>query len=115
MWVEGDKVLSTSPVTVYARFEQNTTGVVTPAPIAPDTPISSVTASEVRSIFLGVNSRKVMSLDGVLVRALGSCVDQLAEVFTDILNLSLLQTEILTCFKKTTIIPVLKKTHAVCL
>eukprot|EP00061_Rhincodon_typus_P013660 g40179.t1 len=44
-----------------------------------------------------------------------SCADQLVEVFTDIFNLSLLQAEVLSCFKKTTIIPVPKKTHAMCL
>eukprot|EP00061_Rhincodon_typus_P004424 g22531.t1 len=34
------------------------------------------------------------------------------EVFSDIFNLSLLQTKVPTCFKKTTIIPLPKKTHA---
>eukprot|EP00061_Rhincodon_typus_P009769 g33524.t1 len=42
-------------------------------------------------------------------------MDQLGEVFTDTLNLSLLQAEVLTCFKKTTTIPVPKKAHAMCL
>eukprot|EP00061_Rhincodon_typus_P013827 g40440.t1 len=46
-----------------AWFEQNTTSVATPDPTAPDTPVPSVTASEVRSDFLGVNPRKVMSPD----------------------------------------------------
>eukprot|EP00061_Rhincodon_typus_P000820 g12846.t1 len=83
----------------YARFEQNTIGVATPAPIAPDTPVPSVTASEIRSVFLRVNPRKVMGPDGVPGRAPRSCVDQLVEVFTDIFNLSLLQAEVPTCFK----------------
>eukprot|EP00061_Rhincodon_typus_P002230 g16948.t1 len=99
----------------YARFEQNTTGVATPAPIAPGTPVPSVTTSKVRLVFLGVNPRKTTDPDGVPGQALRFCADHLAEVFTDIFNLSPLQTEIPTCFKKTTIIPVLKKTHAVCL
>eukprot|EP00061_Rhincodon_typus_P007776 g29797.t1 len=38
-----------------------------------------------------------------------------AEIFTDIFYLSLLQAEVPTCFKKTTITPVPKKTHTVCL
>eukprot|EP00061_Rhincodon_typus_P014167 g41032.t1 len=76
-----------------ARFEQNASGVVTPAPTAPDTFVPSVIAAEVRSVFLGVNPRKVTGLDSVPGRALGSCADQLAEVFTDIFNLSLLQTK----------------------
>eukprot|EP00061_Rhincodon_typus_P006992 g28214.t1 len=92
----------------YSRFEQYTIGVATPALTAPDTPLPSVTASEVRSDFLGVNPRKVM---GPHSQPLRSCAHQLAEVFTDIFNLSLLQAEVLTCFKKTTIIPVPKKAH----
>eukprot|EP00061_Rhincodon_typus_P009661 g33320.t1 len=43
----------------YARFEQNTTGMVTRAPTAPETRVPPVTASEIRSIFLGVNPRIV--------------------------------------------------------
>eukprot|EP00061_Rhincodon_typus_P005620 g25365.t1 len=86
-----------------------------PAPTAPDTSLSSVTAADVRSIFLGVSPRKVIGLDGIPSRALGSCADQLTEVFTGIFNLSLLQARVSTCFKKTTIIPVPKKAHAMCL
>eukprot|EP00061_Rhincodon_typus_P012313 g37960.t1 len=56
-----------------------------------------------------------MGPDSIPNQALRSCVDQLAEVFTDIINLSLLQAKVPTCLKKTTIIPVPKKTHAVCL
>eukprot|EP00061_Rhincodon_typus_P006851 g27911.t1 len=53
-----------------------------------------------------------MGLDGVPGRALRSCADQLEQIFTDIFNLSLLQAEVPTCFKETTIIPVPKKTGA---
>eukprot|EP00061_Rhincodon_typus_P010230 g34360.t1 len=66
-------------------------------------------------LFLGVNPRKATGPDGVPGRALRSCVGQLVEGVTDIFNLSLLQAKVPTCFKKTTIIPVLRKTHAVCL
>eukprot|EP00061_Rhincodon_typus_P006622 g27453.t1 len=87
----------------YAQFEQNASGVAIPNPIAPVSPVPSVTASEVRSIFLGVNPRKVTGPDGLPGRTLRSSADQLA--FTDIFNLSLLQAEVPTCFKQTTIIP----------
>eukprot|EP00061_Rhincodon_typus_P014776 g42060.t1 len=80
-------------------------------PTAPDTCVPSVTALKVRSVFLGVSSRKARGPGGVPSRALGSCVDQLVVVFTDIFNLSLPETEVPTCFKKTTIIPIPKKTH----
>eukprot|EP00061_Rhincodon_typus_P011235 g36104.t1 len=82
---------------------------------ASDTPVPLVTAADVRSAFLGIKPRKAMDPDHVPSRALRSCVDQLAEVFTDIFNHSLPQAELLTCFKKTAIIPVPKKTHAMCL
>eukprot|EP00061_Rhincodon_typus_P017221 g45811.t1 len=97
----------------YAWFEQNTTGVAMPVSTAPDTPVPSVTTSDVRSVFLGVNPRNATGPGSVPGRALRSSVDQLAEVFTDIFNLSLLQAEVPTCFKKTTIIPVTKKAYAV--
>eukprot|EP00061_Rhincodon_typus_P003468 g20164.t1 len=99
----------------YARFEQNASSAVSLALTAPDAPVPTVTTSNARSFFLGVNPRKAPGLDGVPGRALRSCVDQLVEVFTDIFNLSLLQAKVPTCFKKATIIPVPKKTHAMCL
>eukprot|EP00061_Rhincodon_typus_P006053 g26277.t1 len=67
------------------------------------------------SVSLGINPRKAMGPDSVSGCAFRSCVDQLAEVFIDIFNLSLLQAEVPTCFTKTTIISVPKKTHATCL
>jgi hypothetical protein len=42
-------------------------------------------------------------------RALRTCADQLAVVFSDIFNHSLAQASIPTCFKMSTIIPVPKK------
>eukprot|EP00061_Rhincodon_typus_P011876 g37222.t1 len=56
------------------------------------------------SVFPRVKPRKAMGPDGVPGRALRCCVDQLGEVFTAIFNLALLQAEVPTCFKKTTII-----------
>ena len=41
--------------------------------------------------------------------------DQLASVFTDMFNLSLLESVITTCFKQTTIVPVPKNTKVTCL
>eukprot|EP00061_Rhincodon_typus_P008828 g31785.t1 len=89
--------------------------MVMPAPTALDTPVPSVTAADVRSVFLGVNPRNATGPESVPSRALRSCADLLAEVFTDIFNLSLLQAEVPTYFKKTTIITVPKKPHATCL
>eukprot|EP00061_Rhincodon_typus_P009144 g32404.t1 len=99
----------------YARFEQNASGTVTPAPPAPNTPVPSFTNADIRSVFLGTNPRKATGLDSVPGQALGSCAIQLVGVFTDIFNLSLLPAEFPTCFRKTTIILVPKKTYAMCL
>jgi hypothetical protein len=46
---------------------------------------------------------------------LQACSDQLAGVFTDIFNMSLIESVIATCFKQTTIVPVPKNTKATCL
>eukprot|EP00061_Rhincodon_typus_P008386 g30944.t1 len=98
---------------VPKKSTRNTTGVPTPAPTTPDTPVPSVTASEIRSIFLGVNPRKAMGSDSVPSQALRSCVDQLVEVFTDIFTLPILRAKVPTCFKKTTIISARKKLQKV--
>eukprot|EP00061_Rhincodon_typus_P015970 g43934.t1 len=66
-------------------------------------------SSDIRSVFLRVSARKVMALNGVLGQALRSCVDQLADVFTDTFSLSLLQTEVSACFKKTPSSPYQRK------
>ena len=46
---------------------------------------------------------------------LRACADQLAGVFTDIFNMSLIESVIPTCFKQITIVPMPKNTKATCL
>ncbi|XP_048459106.1 uncharacterized protein LOC125484431 [Rhincodon typus] len=99
----------------YAQFEQKANGMMSPALGTLDALASPVTVADVRSVYLRVNPRKATGLDDVPGCALRSCVDQLAEVFIDIFNLSLLQNKVPTCFEKTTIILVPKKIHAICL
>eukprot|EP00061_Rhincodon_typus_P016862 g45294.t1 len=89
-------------------------GTVLSTPTAQGATVPTVTAANVRSVFLRIHPRKATSPDGVPGCALRSSVDQLADVFTDVSNLSLLHAEA-TCFKKTTIIVVPKKIHATCL
>eukprot|EP00061_Rhincodon_typus_P011982 g37387.t1 len=85
---------------------------MSPAPTTLDAPATSATAADVKSAFLRVNPRKATGPDGVPSYALRSCAEQLVGVFTDIFNLSLLQAEVPTCLKETTIILAPKKTHA---
>eukprot|EP00061_Rhincodon_typus_P013312 g39613.t1 len=78
--------------------------------------LDSINKDEIaKYLEMHVKPRKASGPDGVPRHALRSCVDQLTGIFADIFNLSLLQSEVPTCFKKTTFIPVPKKTHATCL
>ncbi|KAI3356762.1 hypothetical protein L3Q82_003441 [Scortum barcoo] len=62
-----------------------------------------------------INTRKAPGPDGIPGRALKVCADQLADVFADIFNMSMLQSVVPTCFKETIIVPVPKKTKILCL
>ncbi|KAK1797191.1 hypothetical protein P4O66_008580 [Electrophorus voltai] len=66
-----------------------------------------ITESDVRRVFKRVNTRKAVGPDGICGRVLKACAGQLARVFTDIFNLSL--TLVPSSFKRSTIVPVLKK------
>ncbi|KAK1788576.1 hypothetical protein P4O66_002653 [Electrophorus voltai] len=68
-----------------------------------------ITESDVRRAFKRVNTRKVAGPDGICGRVLKACADQLAPVFTDIFNLSLMLGIVLSSFKRSTIVPVPKK------
>ena len=71
--------------------------------------------ADVRRELQRVNPRKSSGPDGVPGRVLRGCADQLAEVFTSIFNLSLHLSEVPTCFKQATIIPIPKKSSITCL
>ena len=62
-----------------------------------------------------INTRKAPGPDGIPGRALKVCADQLADVFTDIFNLSLLQPVVPACFKEIIIVPVPKRMKTLCL
>jgi hypothetical protein len=58
------------------------------------------------------NIHKAAGPDGLPGRVLRTCAEQLAGVFTDIFNMSLIESVIPTCFKQTTIVLVPKNTKA---
>ncbi|KAK3562698.1 hypothetical protein QTP86_005317 [Hemibagrus guttatus] len=62
-----------------------------------------------------INPRKAAGPDNIPGRVLRECAEQLADVFTDIFNISLSSTVVPTCLKTTTIIPVSKKSPVSCL
>ncbi|KAK3548417.1 hypothetical protein QTP70_012738 [Hemibagrus guttatus] len=62
-----------------------------------------------------VNPRKSAGPDNIPGRVLRECAEQLADVFTDIFNISLSSTVVPTCLRTTTIVPVPKKSTVSCL
>ncbi|KAK1802111.1 hypothetical protein P4O66_004452 [Electrophorus voltai] len=62
-----------------------------------------ITESDVRRVFKRVNTRKAVGPDGICGKVLKFCADQLAPVFTDIFNLSLMLGIVPSTFKQTTI------------
>ncbi|KAI4891143.1 hypothetical protein NFI96_005363 [Prochilodus magdalenae] len=92
----------------YARFEANNAAPATKLPVDQESCAPSISVSEVVN---PVNPRKTPGPDGVHNRVLRACAIQLAEVFTDIFNLSLRLSVIPTCFKRTTIVPVPKTVY----
>jgi hypothetical protein len=85
------------------------------APAVPDDCVITLSAADVSKTFKQVTIHKAAGPDGVPGHVLRACADQLASVFTDIFNLSLSKSVILTCFKQTTIFPVPKNTNVTCL
>ncbi|KAK1788245.1 hypothetical protein P4O66_016695 [Electrophorus voltai] len=68
-----------------------------------------LTAADVRRTLRGVNPRKAAGPDNIPGRVLRECADQLADVLTDIFNISLSCAVVPTCFKTTTIVSMSKK------
>ncbi|KAK3535395.1 hypothetical protein QTP70_012060 [Hemibagrus guttatus] len=79
-----------------------------------DMPLA-LSSAEVRMALRKTNPRKAASPDNIPGWALMVCSLELADMFTDIYNLSLAQALVPTCFKSTTIIPLPKKNTVTCL
>ena len=62
--------------------------------------------ADVSKTFKQINIHKAVGPNKLPGRVLKAYEDQLASVFSDIFNLSLTESVIPTCFKKTTIVPV---------
>ncbi|KAK1798910.1 hypothetical protein P4O66_007179 [Electrophorus voltai] len=71
-----------------------------------------LSTEDVRSVLNRVNARKAAGPDVVPGCVLRACAEQLAQVFTDIFNLSLAQAAVPTCWKTSTITPVPKRSSA---
>ncbi|KAI5612709.1 hypothetical protein C0J50_4441 [Silurus asotus] len=81
----------------------------------PSDQVLCLTTAKVRKTLCRVNPRKSAGPDNIPGRVLRECAEQLADVFTDIFNISLSSTTVPTCLKATTIIPVPKRSFVSCL
>ncbi|KAI3356445.1 hypothetical protein L3Q82_017655, partial [Scortum barcoo] len=90
--------------TFYARFESTSPAVEVQKAQEDHCPPVISRADVCRTL------KRLLDHDGIPGRALKVCADQLADVFADIFNVSLLQSVVPTCFKETIIVPVPKKT-----
>ncbi len=94
--------------TFYCRFEK--IPFTPPAtPLSP-TPALQIREDDVYQVFKKNKRRKAPGPDGVTPVCLKSCADPAGPpIFTQIFNRSLLLCEVLSCFKRSTIIPVPQK------
>ncbi len=102
----------------YCRFEKtphtrpehlSTQPLTPPATSLSPTPAIQISEDEVRQVFWKQKRKKAPGPDGVTPACLKSCADQLAPIFTKIFNRSLELCEVPSCFKRSTIIPIPKK------
>ncbi|GAA6106506.1 piezo-type mechanosensitive ion channel component 1-like, partial [Tachysurus ichikawai] len=95
----------------YTRFDvQNNVAARKTIPPPDDQVLCLSTADVCR-----VNPRKASGPDNIPGRVLRECAGHLADVFTDIFNISLISAIVPTCLKTTTIVPVPKKSTVSCL
>ncbi|KAI5086247.1 hypothetical protein C0J45_23420, partial [Silurus meridionalis] len=99
----------------YARFEVQNNMVVKKTTPPSSNQVLSLTTAEVRKTLCRVNPWKSAGPDSTRGRVLREYAQQLADVFRDIVNISLSSTTVLTCLKMTTIIPLLKRSTVSCL
>ncbi|KAI5108115.1 hypothetical protein C0J45_1709 [Silurus meridionalis] len=115
-----DEVKQESPWTLMFADDIVICAVYSPHPspelrCAADTSRQVSREAEVRKTLCRVNPRKSAGPDNIPGRVLRECAQQLADVFTDIFNISLSSATVPTCLKTTTIIPVPKKSTVSCL
>ncbi|KAK3554982.1 hypothetical protein QTP86_002415 [Hemibagrus guttatus] len=99
----------------YARFEAQNDVTARKTILPKRDQALCLTTADVRKTLCRVNPRKAAGPDNIPGRVLRECAEQLADVFTDIFNISLSSAIVQTCLKTTTIIPVPKKSPASCL
>ncbi|KAK3522953.1 hypothetical protein QTP86_010318 [Hemibagrus guttatus] len=99
----------------HARFEAQNEVTARKTIPPPEDQMLSLTTANVRKTLCRVNLQKAAGPDNIPGRVLRECAEHLADVFTDIFNISLSSAVIPTCLKTTNIIPVPKKSPVSCL
>ncbi|KAK3518337.1 hypothetical protein QTP86_003647 [Hemibagrus guttatus] len=99
----------------YAWFEAEN-GVTARKTIPPpEDQVLCLTTADVRKTLRRVNPRKASGPDNIPGRVLRECAEQLADVLTDIFNISLSSAIAPMCLKTAAIIPMPKKSSVSCL
>uniref|UniRef100_A0A1A8ATP4 Reverse transcriptase domain-containing protein n=1 Tax=Nothobranchius furzeri TaxID=105023 RepID=A0A1A8ATP4_NOTFU len=112
---DGDGSLPDALNNFYARFDRQNDVAARKSIPPPDDQVLCLTTAEVRKTLRRVNPRKAAGPDNIPGRVLKECAEQLADVLTDIFNISLSSAVVPTCFKAATIVPVPKKSSVSCL
>ncbi|KAK3568303.1 hypothetical protein QTP86_003536 [Hemibagrus guttatus] len=99
----------------YTRFEAQNNVVARKAIPPSNDQVLCLSTADVKGTLFRVNPRKSAGPDNIRGRVLRECTEQLADVFTDIFNISLSSTVVPTCLKTTTIVPVPRKSTVSCL
>ena len=76
---------------LYARFEASNTEACMRASAGPDDCVITLSVADMSKTYKQVNIHKAAGPDGLQGRVLRACADQLAGVFTDIFNMSLIE------------------------
>ncbi|KAK3528516.1 hypothetical protein QTP70_001720 [Hemibagrus guttatus] len=112
---ESDASLPDALNDFYARFKaQNNVAVRKTIP-PPNNQVLCLSMADLRRTLCSVNPRKSAGPDNIPGRVLRECAEQLADVFTNIFNISLSSAIVPTCLKTTTIVRVPKKSTVSCL
>ncbi len=110
-----EDVVPTKIIRIYPNQKPWINSDVRSASAAEEVSLLSLSVADVTRSFKRVNIRKAMGPDGIPGHVLKACAFQLAGFFTDMFNLSLSLSVVPSCFKKSIIVPILKKNKITCL
>ncbi|KAL0195023.1 hypothetical protein M9458_008595, partial [Cirrhinus mrigala] len=112
---DGDPSLPDELNDFFAQFDAQNKEPTRKATPSSSDHVFRLSTADVRRTLSRVNPRKAAGPDLIPGRVLRECADQLADVLTDIFNMSLSQSSVPACLKSTIIVPVPKKSSVTCL